>query len=91
MEAEQFESSPNPCTLYLYAMKSPVTRDKYQKRLGKFFDFLRLEGSTTEEQKVGAFEIARKEFAYSDILRIPDLIILLIIMKTIINNKISTY
>jgi hypothetical protein len=29
-----------------------------------------LEGSTTEEQKVGAFEIARKEFAYSDILRI---------------------
>jgi hypothetical protein len=54
VEVEQFESSPNPCTLYLYAMKSPVTRDKYQKRLGKFFDFLRLEGSTTEEQKVGA-------------------------------------
>jgi hypothetical protein len=54
VEVEQFESSPNPCTLYLYAMKSPVTRDKYQKRLGKFFDFLRLEGSTTEELKVGA-------------------------------------
>jgi hypothetical protein len=55
VEAEQFESSPNPCTLYLYAMKSPVTRDKYQKRLGKFFDFLRLDdGGSTEEQKVGA-------------------------------------
>ena len=28
----------------LYVMKSPVTRQKYQKRLEKFFDFLGLEG-----------------------------------------------
>ena len=54
MKVEQIKSESDTCTLYLYAMKSPVTRDKYQKRLGKFFDFLRLEGSTTEEQKVGA-------------------------------------
>jgi hypothetical protein len=27
-------------SLYLYALKSPVTREKYQKRLEKFFDFL---------------------------------------------------
>jgi len=26
-------------SLYLYSMKSPVTRQKYQKRLEKFFDF----------------------------------------------------
>ncbi len=50
MEAEQFKSSPNPCTLYLYAMKSPVTRDKYQKRLGKFFDFIILEDATIEDK-----------------------------------------
>jgi hypothetical protein len=31
-------------SLYLYAMKSPVTRQKYQKRLGKFFVFLGIEG-----------------------------------------------
>ena len=33
-------------SLYLYAMKSPVTREKYQKRLEKFFDSLGLEGIT---------------------------------------------
>jgi hypothetical protein len=54
VKVEQLESKSDHWTLYLYAMKSPVTRDKYQKRLGKLFDFLRLEGSTTEEQKVGA-------------------------------------
>jgi hypothetical protein len=31
-------------------MKSPVTRDKYQKRLGKLFDFIILEGATLEDK-----------------------------------------
>jgi hypothetical protein len=35
-------------SLYLYALKSPVTRQKYQKRLEKFFDFLGMEGTTVE-------------------------------------------
>jgi hypothetical protein len=37
-------------SLYLYAMKSPVTRQKYQKRLEKFFDFLGMEGATVEDK-----------------------------------------
>ncbi len=37
-------------SLYLYAMKSPVTREKYQKRLEKFFDFLGMEGTTVEDK-----------------------------------------
>jgi hypothetical protein len=37
-------------SLYLYALKSPVTRQKYQKRLEKFFDFLGMEGATFEEK-----------------------------------------
>ena len=37
-------------SLYLYALKSPVTRQKYQKRLEKFFDFLGMEGATVEEK-----------------------------------------
>jgi hypothetical protein len=37
-------------SLYLYALKSPVTREKYQKRLEKFFDFLGLEGTTVEDK-----------------------------------------
>jgi hypothetical protein len=36
--------------LYLYALKSPVTRQKYQKRLEKFFDFLGMEGTTVEDK-----------------------------------------
>ena len=40
VELEQLQS--DPWTLYLYAMKLPVTRDKYQKRLGKFFEFIGL-------------------------------------------------
>ena len=40
--------------LYLYAMKSPVTRQKYTGRLYKFFNFLGLEGDTyrRKEQKL---------------------------------------
>ena len=41
---QQLESESDYWTLYLYAMKSPVTRDKYQKRLGKFFDFIKIYG-----------------------------------------------
>jgi integrase len=31
-------------------MKSPVTRQKYQKRLEKFFDFMQIQGNTIEEK-----------------------------------------
>jgi hypothetical protein len=33
MKVQQLESDSNTWTLYHYAMKSPVTRDKYQKRI----------------------------------------------------------
>ena len=60
MEVESSESDLNAWTLYLYAMKSPVTRDKYQKRLVKFFDFLGLEGATVEEKSIVFVEMAKK-------------------------------
>jgi hypothetical protein len=37
-------------SLYLYAIKSLVTRQKYQKRLENFFDFLGMEGLTVEDK-----------------------------------------
>ncbi|HEX7208643.1 MAG TPA: hypothetical protein VF233_10705 [Nitrososphaeraceae archaeon] len=61
MKVEQLESESDHWTLYLYAMKSPVTRDKYQKRLGKFFDFIRLEGNTIEDKSKVFVEKARKD------------------------------
>jgi hypothetical protein len=37
-------------SLYYYASKSPVTRQKYQKRLEKFFDFTGMEGAAVEDK-----------------------------------------
>jgi hypothetical protein len=71
VKVEQLESDSNPWTLYLYSMKSPVTRDKYQKRLGKFFDFIGLEGSTIEARSRAFVEMARKDsnWTFNNILR----------------------
>jgi hypothetical protein len=43
----------DPWTLYLYAMRSPATKEKYLMRLGKFLGFLNLQG--TIENKVRFF------------------------------------
>jgi integrase len=48
-------------SLYLYAMKSPVTREKYQKRLEKFFDSLNIEGKTIEEKSIKFVKLVGKE------------------------------
>jgi integrase len=50
VEENQNYNELDPWSLYLYAMKSPVTREKYQKRLEKFFDFLGLKGETIEDK-----------------------------------------
>lgn len=69
VEVEQLQS--DPWTLYLYAMKSPVTRDKYQKRLGMFFDFIRLEAGSIEDKSKVFVEKARKDsnWTFSNILK----------------------
>jgi len=48
-------------SLYLYALKSPVTRAKYQKRLEKFFDFLGLDGLNVEEKSKDFIKKVEKE------------------------------
>ena len=37
-------------TLYLFALRSPVTKNKYTKRLENFFDFLSIEGHTIRKK-----------------------------------------
>jgi integrase len=46
-------------SLYLYAMKSPITRQKYLRRLDKFFDFIGIQGLTTEEKGIAFIAKAR--------------------------------
>jgi hypothetical protein len=45
----------DPWTLYLYAMKSPATKEKYLMRLGKFLNFLNLQEGAALEAKARAF------------------------------------
>ena len=40
----------DPYSLFLHAMKSPVTKKKYCRRLEMFFNFIRIPGETLEEQ-----------------------------------------
>ena len=40
---EQERPELDPWSLYIYAMKAPMTREKYKIRLAKFLDFIGLE------------------------------------------------
>lgn len=39
-----------PWSLFIYAMKAPMTRDRYQTRVAKFFEFIEIDGITIEEK-----------------------------------------
>ena len=45
IESKEPTSVADPWTLYLYAMRSPATKEKYLMRLGKFLNFLNLQGT----------------------------------------------
>jgi hypothetical protein len=66
---ESSKSRSDPWTLYLYAMRSPATKEKYLMRLGRFLDFLNLQG--TLEDKARAFAEKGKDdnvWAFNSIL-----------------------
>jgi hypothetical protein len=44
------ESELDPLRLFLNAMRSPVTRDRYSTRVAKFFDFTKISGRTLEQK-----------------------------------------
>jgi len=59
-------------SLFLYAMKSPITRQKYTGRIDKFFDFLELDGTTTEQKSMVFLQRAQQDgnaWVFSSILR----------------------
>jgi hypothetical protein len=49
----------DPWTLYMYAMKSPATKEKYLMRIGKFLDFLNLQEGG--QSKINQEPLPRKE------------------------------
>ncbi len=93
MKVEQLESESDHWTLYLYAMKSLVTRDKYQKRLGKFFEFIRLEGGSIEDKSRVFVEMARKDsnWTFINILRFIQFQNSRVVRKEISGSTVRNY
>ncbi len=72
MKNNQCNKELDLLSLYLYALKSPSSREKYQKRLEKYFDYLGLEGFSIEEKSIGFVRRIEKEgtnWIFSSILR----------------------
>ena len=40
---KEVEPELDPWSLFIYAMKAPMTRDRYKTRVAKFFDFIGLD------------------------------------------------
>jgi hypothetical protein len=58
---ESKEDNLDPWSLYLYAMKAQMTRDRYQTRLAKFFDFISLEIGAKLEDRARVFAQRSKQ------------------------------
>jgi integrase len=81
-------------SLYLYAMKSPVTRQKYQKRLEKFFDFICLKGETIEAKSKVFVSLANDEgdgWVFNNILKFMQYQLEIANRKEITGSTIRNY
>jgi hypothetical protein len=45
------QTTTDPWRLYLYAMRSPATKEKYVMRLGKFLRFLEIQGTLDDKAR----------------------------------------
>jgi hypothetical protein len=65
------ESELDPWTLFLNAMRAPMTRDRYKTRVAKFFNFIGIQGKTLEQQARAFANKAKNDtnWALSNILK----------------------
>jgi hypothetical protein len=80
--------------LYLFALKSPMTREKYQGRIEKFFDFLKLEGSTIEEKSLRFIQIANSQgnqWVFNNVLKFMMYQIERVNQKQIVGSTVQNY
>jgi len=45
----------NPCSIFIVAISSPVTKSKYLQRMGYFFDFIGIEKNKCVEERCNIF------------------------------------
>lgn len=84
----------NIWSLHLYAMKSPVTRQKYQKRLEKFFDFLELTGNTIEEKSNSFIKLSREKdnsWIFNTVLKFMQMLLERFNKKEITGSTVRNY
>jgi len=81
--------------LYLFALKSPMTREKYQGRIEKFFDFIGLEGKTAEEKSLFFVQKAKEEngnqWVFNSILKFMLYQIDRVSKKEIVGSTVQNY
>ena len=60
-----------PWSLFIYAMKAPMTRDRYQTRVAKFFEFIGIDGKTIEERARNFVIIAKDDntWAFNSVMK----------------------
>ena len=70
IEGEESISQQDPWSLYLYAMKSPITSQKHQKRLSSFLKYIGLPGIIEEQARLFAQRGSRdSNWAFNCILK----------------------
>ncbi|HMH11314.1 MAG TPA: hypothetical protein VK553_11420, partial [Candidatus Nitrosopolaris rasttigaisensis] len=71
---EIVERGSNPYSMFVYAIRSSLTRDYYLRRLRRFFDFINLEKQRTIEERCNLFA-DRLHFCLNlpELLREPNL------------------
>lgn len=75
-------------------MKSPVTREKYQIRLQKFFDFLAMNGKTIEDKSISFVNRARIEgdqWVFNNVLKFMQFLLYRANRKEITGSTVRKY
>jgi hypothetical protein len=60
----------DPWSLFIYAMKAPITRDRYQTRVAKFFDFIGVTGTNLEDRAKAFAERGKNDSNWSFNVRV---------------------
>ena len=80
--------------LYLFALKSPLTRKKYQNRMGKFFDFVGMDGKTIEEKSLSFVRKSEEEgnqWVFNSVLKFMLYQIDRVNKKEIVGSTVQNY
>jgi hypothetical protein len=85
---------PDIWSLYLFALKSPVTREKYKTRLDKFFNFIGLEGKSIEEKShsfIERYKTEGSQWVFNSILKFMQFHLERVNRKEITGSTIQNY